>query len=38
MKNVRLIRHGEGAANAGKPTRDHTSFPLTAKGLEHECS
>lgn len=34
MKNVRLIRHGESAANAGQPTRDHASIPLTAKGLE----
>ena len=34
MKNVRLIRHGESAANAGEPTRDHASIPLTAKGLE----
>lgn len=34
MKNVRLIRHGESAANAGESTRDHTSIPLTAKGLE----
>lgn len=34
MKHVRLIRHGESAANAGEPTRDHASIPLTAKGLE----
>lgn len=34
MKNVRLIRHGESAANAGEPTTDHASIPLTAKGLE----
>lgn len=34
MKNVRLIRHGESAANAGEPTRDHASIPLTAKGLK----
>lgn len=34
MKSVRLIRHGESAANAGEPTRDHASIPLTAKGLE----
>lgn len=34
MKNVRLIRRGESAANAGEPTRDHASMPLTAKGLE----
>lgn len=31
---IRLIRHGESAANAGEPTRDHASIPLTAKGLE----
>lgn len=34
MKHVRLIRHGESAANAGEPTSDHASIPLTAKGLE----
>lgn len=34
MKNVRLLRHGESAANAGEPTRDHASIPLTVKGLE----
>lgn len=34
MKSVRLIRHGESAANAGEPTRDHASIPLTARGLE----
>lgn len=34
MKHVRLIRHGESAANAGEPTRDHASIPMTAKGLE----
>lgn len=34
MKHVRLIRHGESAANAGEPTRDHASIPLTAKGVE----
>lgn len=34
MKYVRLIRHGESAANAGEPTRDHARIPLTAKGLE----
>ncbi|WP_347929178.1 histidine phosphatase family protein [Pseudomonas helvetica] len=34
MKKVRLIRHGESAANAGERTRDHASIPLTAKGLE----
>lgn len=34
MKHVRLIRHGESAANAGEPTKDHASIPLTAKGVE----
>lgn len=33
-KHVRLIRHGESAANAGATTQDHASIPLTAKGLE----
>lgn len=34
MKNVRLIRHGESAANAGEASLDHASIPLTAKGVE----
>ena len=34
MKQVRLIRHGESAANAGEVSRDHASIPLTAKGVE----
>lgn len=34
MKNVRLVRHGESAANAGAATIDHTSIPLTEKGIE----
>lgn len=34
MKKVRLIRHGESAANAGEPSRNHASIPLTTKGLE----
>lgn len=34
MKHVKLIRHGESAANAGELTRDRASIPLTAKGLE----
>ena len=38
MKNVRLIRHGESAANAGEPTRDHASIPLMAKGLRQALS
>ena len=34
MKNVRLIRHGESAANAGQATLDHATIPLTLKGFE----
>lgn len=34
MKNVRLIRHGESAANAGEASLDHATIPLTPKGLE----
>lgn len=34
MKNVRLIRHGESAANAGQATLDHSTIPLTPKGFE----
>ncbi|MBD0703698.1 phosphoglycerate mutase [Pseudomonas sp. PSB1] len=34
MKHVRLIRHGESAANAGKASLDHASIPLTPKGVE----
>lgn len=34
MKHIRLIRHGESAANAGAPSQDHASIPLTAKGRE----
>lgn len=34
MKHVRLIRHGESAANAGKASLDHSSIPLTPKGVE----
>src|SRR5471032_1492596 len=34
MKHVRLIRHGESAANAGEASRDHASIPLTSKGVE----
>ena len=33
-KNVRLVRHGESAANAGAATLDHASIPLTEKGIE----
>lgn len=34
MKIVRLVRHGESAANAGAATLDHSSIPLTKKGIE----
>ena len=34
MKSVRLIRHGESAANAGEASLDHASIPLTPKGVE----
>ncbi|WP_460421751.1 histidine phosphatase family protein [Pseudomonas sp. ZL2] len=34
MKQTRLIRHGESAANAGEASRDHASIPLTQKGVE----
>lgn len=34
MKNVRLIRHGESAANAGEASLDHASIHLTLKGIE----
>ena len=34
MKNVRLVRHGESAANAGAATLDHAGIPLTEKGIE----
>lgn len=34
MKNVRLVRHGESAANDGAATLDHASIPLTEKGIE----
>lgn len=37
MKHVRLIRHGESAANAGAPSQDHATIPLTAKGVEQAC-
>lgn len=33
MKLVRLIRHGQSAANAGQTSRDHASIPLTRLGL-----
>lgn len=34
MKQVRLIRHGESAANAGEASVDHATIPLTLKGVE----
>ena len=34
MKHVRLIRHGESAANTGEASLDHASIPLTPKGIE----
>jgi broad specificity phosphatase PhoE len=34
MKVVRLVRHGESAANAGAATLDHANIPLTDKGIE----
>lgn len=34
MKRVRLIRHGESAANVGLATQDHASIPLTPRGYE----
>lgn len=38
MKHVRLIRHGESAANAGEASSDHASIPLTPKGVEQAHS
>lgn len=34
MRQVRLIRHGESAANAGEASLDHASIPLTMTGVE----
>ncbi|MGF6099316.1 histidine phosphatase family protein [Pseudomonas sp. 18175] len=34
MKQVRLIRHGESAANAGEASLDHATIPLTLRGIE----
>ena len=34
MRQVRLIRHGESAANAGEASLDHATIPLTSKGVE----
>lgn len=33
MRQVRLIRHGESAANAGEASLDHATIPLTPKGV-----
>lgn len=32
MKRVRLLRHGESAANAGEASTDHATIPLTPRG------
>ncbi|AAN70025.1 MULTISPECIES: histidine phosphatase family protein [Pseudomonas] len=34
MKRIKLVRHGESAANAGQASRNHESIPLTHRGLE----
>ncbi len=34
MKQVRLIRHGQSAANAGEASVDHATIPLTLRGVE----
>lgn len=34
MKFIRLIRHGERAANAGAASVDHATIPLMPKGVE----
>ncbi len=33
MKKIWLIRHGESIANAGEPTQDHRSIPLSTQGI-----
>ncbi|KAA8693137.1 Phosphoglycerate mutase family protein [Pseudomonas caricapapayae] len=38
MKQVRLIRHGQSAANAGEASVDHATIPLTLKGVEQAQS
>jgi len=38
MKQARLIRHGQSAANAGQASRDHASIPLTPLGVEQARS
>lgn len=37
MKHVRLIRHGESAANAGEASLDHATIPLTPMGVGQAC-
>lgn len=32
MKHIRLILHGESAANAGEASTDHAKIPLTGRG------
>lgn len=34
MKHVRLMRHGESAANAGEASLDHATIPITLRGIE----
>lgn len=34
MKNIRLVRHGQSAANAGAASHDHATIPLTEKGRQ----
>lgn len=34
MRQVRLIRHGESAANAGEASLDHATIPITLRGIE----
>lgn len=34
MKSIRFIRHAESAANAGLPTNDPSSIPLTERGKQ----
>ena len=34
MKKIWLIRHGESIANAGEPTQDHSTIPLSTQGIK----
>ena len=34
MKKIWLIRHGESIANAGEPTQDHSTIPLSEQGIK----